>query len=120
FWPAAAPGRRWPTPADAADLVAGGLGERLRANRSGGLAAGARLAASLSLVAAVVLAGVWLLWIEIEPMRGRGRGADRFVGPGAVPVARRVRLAGLAGSGIRERRATGPADPADRAGRDPT
>ena len=55
----AAPDQRWPTPADAGDLVRGGLRQRLRAAGITGLAAGVRLAALLSIVTASALAGVW-------------------------------------------------------------
>ncbi|MBQ1014014.1 hypothetical protein KBX53_24320 [Micromonospora sp. M51] len=55
----AASDQRWPTPADAADLVRGGLRQRLRAVGVTGLVAGVRLAALLSLVTASALAGVW-------------------------------------------------------------
>jgi hypothetical protein len=55
----AAPGQRWPSPADAADLVRGGLRQRLRATGLTGLIPGVRLAALLALVTASALAGVW-------------------------------------------------------------
>ncbi|MFG2052300.1 hypothetical protein ACGFIW_33320 [Micromonospora sp. NPDC048935] len=53
------PGRRWPSPADAADLLRGGLRQRLRAGGVASLVPGVRLAALLSMVTASVLAGVW-------------------------------------------------------------
>ncbi|MEU7655489.1 hypothetical protein AB0C42_26255 [Micromonospora taraxaci] len=53
------PGQRWPSPADAADLVRGGLRQRLRAAGVTGLIPGVRLAALLALVTASGLAGVW-------------------------------------------------------------
>ncbi|WP_327041580.1 hypothetical protein OG400_32220 [Micromonospora ureilytica] len=55
----AAPGRRWPSTADAADLLRGGLRQRLRAAGVASLTPGVRLAALLSMVTASVLAGVW-------------------------------------------------------------
>ncbi|MBQ1030790.1 hypothetical protein KBX26_12395 [Micromonospora sp. C97] len=55
----AASDQRWPTPPDAADLVRGGLRQRLRAAGVTGLIPGVRLAALLSLVTASALAGVW-------------------------------------------------------------
>ncbi|MBM7490075.1 MFS family permease [Micromonospora luteifusca] len=53
------PGRRWPSPADAADLLRGGLRQRLRAAGVTDLIPGVRLAALLAMVTASVLAGVW-------------------------------------------------------------
>ncbi|MEV4496509.1 hypothetical protein AB0J84_12470 [Micromonospora arborensis] len=53
------PGRRWPSPADAADLLRGGLRQRLRAAGVTDLIPGVRLAALLSMVTASALAGVW-------------------------------------------------------------
>ncbi|MDG4805445.1 hypothetical protein O7634_01555 [Micromonospora sp. WMMD1120] len=55
----ATPDQRWPTPAAAADLVRGGLRQRLRAAGVTGLIPGVRLAALLALVTASALAGVW-------------------------------------------------------------
>ncbi|SCF44186.1 hypothetical protein [Micromonospora saelicesensis] len=55
----AAPEQRWPAPADAADLVRGGLRQRLRAAGVTDLIPGVRLAALLALVTASALAGVW-------------------------------------------------------------
>ncbi|MEU8392460.1 hypothetical protein [Micromonospora sp. NPDC048843] len=51
--------QRWPAPADAADLVRGGLRQRLRATGVTDLIPGVRLAALLALVTASALAGVW-------------------------------------------------------------
>lgn len=53
------PDQRWPSPADAADLVRGGLRQRLRAAGVAGLVPGVRLAALLALVTASALAGIW-------------------------------------------------------------
>ncbi|MER7589657.1 hypothetical protein ABTW72_19190 [Micromonospora sp. NPDC127501] len=55
----ATPDQRWPAPADAADLVRGGLRQRLRAAGVTDLIPGVRLAALLALVTASALAGVW-------------------------------------------------------------
>ncbi|MFE0527534.1 hypothetical protein ACFW0V_08050 [Micromonospora parva] len=55
----AASDQRWPTPPDAADLVRGGLRQRLRAAGVTGLVPGVRLAALLALVTASALAGLW-------------------------------------------------------------
>ncbi|MET7865305.1 hypothetical protein [Micromonospora taraxaci] len=63
----AGPGRRWPSPADAADLVRGGLRQRLRAAGVSGLIPGVRLAALLAMVTTSVLAGVWGV-AELHPV----------------------------------------------------
>ncbi|MEU8254957.1 hypothetical protein AB0C06_11915 [Micromonospora inaquosa] len=55
----AAPDQRWPAPVDAADLVRGGLRQRLRAAGVTDLIPGVRLAALLAVVTATALAGVW-------------------------------------------------------------
>ncbi|MFF0467626.1 hypothetical protein ACFYPX_09410 [Micromonospora zamorensis] len=55
----AEPGRRWPSPADAADVVAGGVRERLRAAGAADLIPGVRLAATLAFTTATALAGIW-------------------------------------------------------------
>ncbi|PYC67309.1 hypothetical protein C7C45_22895 [Micromonospora arborensis] len=60
------PDRRWPSPADAADLLRGGLRQRLRAAGVTDLIPGVRLAALLALVTASVLAGVWSV-AELHP-----------------------------------------------------
>ncbi|WP_410811106.1 hypothetical protein [Micromonospora sp. 067-2] len=62
----AGPGRHWPSPADAADLVRGGLRQRLRAAGAADLAPGVRLAALLAMVTASALAGIWGL-AELHP-----------------------------------------------------
>jgi hypothetical protein len=62
----AGPDRRWPSPADAVDLVRGGLRQRLRAAGLLGLAAGARFAAVPSFLVASALAGVWSV-AEADP-----------------------------------------------------
>ncbi|MGC4764365.1 hypothetical protein ACLQ20_16045 [Micromonospora sp. DT46] len=60
------PGRRWPSPADAADLVRGGLRQRLRAAGAAGLIPGVRLAAVLAFLTATALAGTWSV-LELRP-----------------------------------------------------
>ena len=57
----AGPGRRWPSPGDAADLLAGGLRQRLRANGADGAVDGLRVAASLALSTGAALATWWLM-----------------------------------------------------------
>ncbi|MGI5520135.1 hypothetical protein ACQEUX_04195 [Micromonospora sp. CA-259024] len=54
-----APGRRWPSAADAADLAMGAVRERLRAAGASGLLPGVRLAAILAFITATALAGLW-------------------------------------------------------------
>ncbi|MFI7081393.1 hypothetical protein ACIBO1_29235 [Micromonospora sp. NPDC049903] len=60
------PGRRWPSVADAADLVRGGLRQRLRAAGAGEVVPGVRLAALLALATAAFLAAFWAL-AEVQP-----------------------------------------------------
>ncbi|MFC0004311.1 hypothetical protein [Micromonospora siamensis] len=60
------PGRRRPSLADAADLVRGGLRERLRAAGVTDLLPGVRLAAALAFLAATALAGFWAV-PELHP-----------------------------------------------------
>ncbi|MBQ1025496.1 hypothetical protein [Micromonospora sp. C95] len=60
------PRRRWPSVADAADLVRGGLRQRLRAAGATDLIPGVRLAALLALTTAAFLAGFWTL-VEQSP-----------------------------------------------------
>ncbi|MEV6817043.1 hypothetical protein, partial [Micromonospora sp. NPDC051296] len=55
----AGPERRWPSLADAADLVRGGLRQRLRAAGATDLIPGVRLAGLLALTTATFLAGHW-------------------------------------------------------------
>ncbi|MDG4796422.1 hypothetical protein [Micromonospora sp. WMMD1082] len=62
----AVPGRRWPSPADAADLVRGGLRQRLRAAGATDLLPGVRLAGLLALATATFLAGFWAV-VEQQP-----------------------------------------------------
>ncbi|PWR14169.1 hypothetical protein DKT68_00165, partial [Micromonospora acroterricola] len=62
----AAPGRRWPSPADAADVVGGGLRQRVRATGAADLVPGVRLAAVLAFLAATSLSGVWVV-LELRP-----------------------------------------------------
>ncbi|MEU4679990.1 hypothetical protein [Micromonospora sp. NPDC023737] len=72
----AAQGQRWPSPADAADLLRGGLRQRLRAAGAADLIPGVRLAALLAFPAAAVVAGTWATaettaptvdWVEFGP-----------------------------------------------------
>ncbi|MGW4502687.1 hypothetical protein ACWENR_29290 [Micromonospora sp. NPDC004336] len=62
----AEPGRRWPSPADAADLLRGGLRQRLRAAGAADLLPGVRLAAVLAFLTATALAGAWSV-LELRP-----------------------------------------------------
>ncbi|MFG3554970.1 hypothetical protein ACGGAQ_11310 [Micromonospora sp. NPDC047557] len=62
----AAPGRRWPAPADAADLLRGGLRQRVRAAGVIHLVPGVRLAAAVALFTAAMLAGMWTV-LELRP-----------------------------------------------------
>ncbi|MEU5782039.1 hypothetical protein [Micromonospora lupini] len=62
----AAPGRRWPSPADAADLLRGGLRQRVRAAGAVDLMPGVRLAAAVALLTATALAGMWTV-LELRP-----------------------------------------------------
>ncbi|WP_405430423.1 hypothetical protein [Micromonospora sp. NBC_00617] len=62
----AAPGRRWPAPADAADLLRGGLRQRVRAAGVIHLVPGVRLAAAVALFTATILAGMWTV-LELRP-----------------------------------------------------
>ncbi|MGC4744776.1 hypothetical protein ACLQ28_03795 [Micromonospora sp. DT201] len=52
-------GRRWPSPADTADVLAGGTRERLRAAGAADLIPGVRLAAVFAFTTATALAGIW-------------------------------------------------------------
>ncbi|MGN9808829.1 hypothetical protein ACTMSW_05650 [Micromonospora sp. BQ11] len=63
----AGPGRRRPSPADAADLVRGGLRQRLRAAGAADLTPGVRLAAALAFLTAVPLAAAWLVLEQHPP-----------------------------------------------------
>ncbi|MGC4875013.1 hypothetical protein ACLQ26_01935 [Micromonospora sp. DT43] len=62
----AAPNRRWPSLADAADLLGGGLRQRVRATGATDLMPGVRLAAAVALLTATALAGVWVV-LELRP-----------------------------------------------------
>ncbi|MFF5217507.1 hypothetical protein [Micromonospora sp. NPDC000442] len=66
------PRRRWPSLADAADLVRGGLRQRLRAAGATDLIPGVRLAALLALTTAAFLAGFWALVEQSPPPAGAG------------------------------------------------
>ncbi|SCE88497.1 hypothetical protein GA0074695_1883 [Micromonospora viridifaciens] len=62
----AGPDRRWPSPADAADLVRGGLRQRLRAAGAADFVPGVQLAAVLAFLTAAALAAVWSV-LELRP-----------------------------------------------------
>ncbi|WP_435210185.1 hypothetical protein [Micromonospora sp. bgisy143] len=62
----AEPGRRWPAPADAVDLLRGGLRQRVRVAGAIHLLPGVRLAAALALLTATALAGMWTV-LELRP-----------------------------------------------------
>ncbi|SIQ45047.1 hypothetical protein [Micromonospora avicenniae] len=62
----AAPGRRWPSLADAADLLRGGLRQRLRAAGAPDLIPGVRLAAVLAFLTATTFAAAWSV-LELRP-----------------------------------------------------
>ncbi len=71
FLDAAPPGRRRPSLADAADLVAGGLRQRIGPGTAEELAAGRQLAGPVALALAAGLAG--FLWLTVEPVPDAGR-----------------------------------------------
>jgi hypothetical protein len=73
----AGPGRRWPAQGDVADLLRGGMRERLRASGAHDAAAGVRLAATVALAAAAALA-CWQLLLRSRP------GQVLVVGPGGT------------------------------------
>ncbi|MEU9510974.1 hypothetical protein AB0D32_32385 [Micromonospora sp. NPDC048170] len=78
----AGPGRRWPSPADAADLLRGGLRQRLRAAGAADLIPGVRLAAVLAFLTATALAAVWST-LEMHPPPAKWvPGAGPFVSLG--------------------------------------
>ncbi|MGW0433865.1 hypothetical protein ACWDV4_15165 [Micromonospora sp. NPDC003197] len=62
--------RRRPSLSDVADLLRGGLRQRLRAADSLGLIDGVRLAAALALPVAVALATAWLMTVETAWLSG--------------------------------------------------
>ncbi|MFC3500580.1 hypothetical protein ACFOOK_06300 [Micromonospora krabiensis] len=62
----ARPDQRWPSGADVADLVRGGLRQRLRAAGAADLLPGVRLAAVLAFLTATALATAWSL-LELRP-----------------------------------------------------
>ncbi|MEO3817143.1 GlsB/YeaQ/YmgE family stress response membrane protein [Plantactinospora sp. B24E8] len=63
------PKRRWPSPADAADLLRGGLRERLRGYGALGLATAVPVAATLALHTLITLALFLLLQVEFADVR---------------------------------------------------
>jgi hypothetical protein len=88
------PGRRWPAPGDVADVLRGGLRERLRASGAHDAAAGVRLAATVALAASAALA-IWQLLLRSLPeqvvLTYSGMVPPRLFGPfandGVVPDA---------------------------------
>ncbi|RKF21582.1 hypothetical protein [Micromonospora globbae] len=68
----AAPERRWPSILDVADVLAGGVRERLRAAGAADLIPGVRLAAVLSYTTATALAGFWATAEVVTTSRGWG------------------------------------------------
>lgn len=97
----ARPGQRWPRPGDAADLLAGGVRQHLRARHSLGLADALPLAGTLALAAAAALAAIWMLGVESFAYPGRGPKLGPFPTVGAaVWIAWLLAaLASLAGRG---------------------
>jgi hypothetical protein len=61
------PGRTRPSARDAADLLAGGARQHLRARGASGLPGGVSIAAVLALTTGSFLASIWLLAIEYAP-----------------------------------------------------
>ncbi|MFE0528405.1 GlsB/YeaQ/YmgE family stress response membrane protein [Micromonospora parva] len=66
------PGRRWPSPHDAVDLLGAGIRERLRGYGALGLAAALPLAATAALSTLVAVAAFLLLQVEFEDPRFAG------------------------------------------------
>jgi hypothetical protein len=64
-------GRRWPRPADVADLVAGSLRQRVRA-AGPAFAGGLHAAAVLALTAAGALSAIWLFYVELTHLDTTG------------------------------------------------
>ncbi|WP_434090352.1 hypothetical protein [Micromonospora avicenniae] len=101
-------GQRWPSPADAADLLRGGLRQRLRAAGAADLIPGVRLAAVLAFLTATTLAAAWSV-LELHPppamVDGLRHGAPQpgwsayattalavvLVGPALLPLALALR-----------------------------
>lgn len=86
---AAAPGQTRPSLADAADLLAGGLRQRIGLDADADLAAGCALAGPVALALAAGLSG--FLWLSVEPLLRSPLGGH------AAPVAYASWLLALAG-----------------------
>jgi DNA-directed RNA polymerase specialized sigma24 family protein len=82
----ARPGQRRPTVADAADLMLGGLRQRLGGSVAADLEAGLALAAPLALALAAGLGGFLWLTVERLPVGVPDPGAFLTVGPAAYAV----------------------------------
>ncbi|MER7281207.1 hypothetical protein ABT369_42910 [Dactylosporangium sp. NPDC000244] len=81
----AAPDRRRPSPADIADLAAGGLRQRLRT--APGLGPGFRLAGLLALTTTSALASGWAIFEALAPTVFRSRYAGPFMSLGVAAWA---------------------------------
>ncbi|MEV1332726.1 hypothetical protein AB0J20_24500 [Micromonospora costi] len=77
----AGPDRRWPSILDVADVLAGGVRERLRAVGAADLIPGVRLAAVLSFITATGLAG---FWAAAEVVTASGKWGSPTFGPFAT------------------------------------
>ncbi|WP_238015831.1 hypothetical protein KZZ52_28345 [Dactylosporangium sp. AC04546] len=75
----AAPGRRWPGPADAADLVRGGVRQHLRAAGATGLPSALPIAATIALALNTVMAVFWFAFVEST--RVTAHGSDSIASP---------------------------------------
>ncbi|WP_155369066.1 hypothetical protein [Catellatospora vulcania] len=74
-------GQRWPRPGDVADLVAGGLRQRLRARNALGLADALPLTGTIALVVAMMMATVGLILTEAFPDPEKYGAAAPMLGP---------------------------------------
>ncbi|GAA2630497.1 hypothetical protein GCM10010399_73060 [Dactylosporangium fulvum] len=88
----AAPGRRWPSPADAADLARGGLRQHLRAAGASGLTTALPIAATIALTLNTAMAVCWFAFVESTQVDSSGfdsapppyRSFGPFLSPGVV------------------------------------